>query len=100
MSDIFVRIAQGLSEALDHASGKEVLGLRIHIPQSINVAAIRARAGLSQNDFSQRIGVSAATLKNWEQGRRQPEGPARVLLAMLEKNPRIVEELLSTSHPA
>jgi putative transcriptional regulator len=44
--------------------------------------------------FSRQIGVSLGTLRNWEQGRRAPEGRARVLLAMLSGNPRIVEETL------
>jgi putative transcriptional regulator len=49
---------------------------------------------LSQEVFSSRIGVSTGTLRNWEQGRRNPEGPARVLLAMLARTPRVVEDTL------
>jgi putative transcriptional regulator len=49
---------------------------------------------LTQSAFSRRIGVSTATLRNWEQGRRAPDGPARVLLAMLDRNPHVVEETL------
>ena len=60
----------------------------------IDVSAIRRKTGLSQAAFSARIGVSAGTLRNWEQGRRSPEGAARVLLAMLARNPRIVEDTL------
>ena len=65
------------------------------LPQTVDVATVRRRTGLSQAAFSRRIGVSPATLRNWEQGRRIPEGPARVLLALLDRNPRIVEETLS-----
>jgi putative transcriptional regulator len=60
----------------------------------IDVQAIRQRTGLSQPDFAQSIGVSVATLRNWEQRHRTPTGPARVLLRLLERNPRIVEETL------
>lgn len=88
------RIMQGLTEALDHAQGKAVPDLTLHIPAQVDVSAIRRRTGLSQAAFSRRIGVSPATLRNWEQGRRTPEGPARVLLAMLERNPKVVEETL------
>jgi len=88
------RIMQGLTEALAHAKGEVVPDLKLHIPVQVDVSAIRHRTGLSQAAFSRRIGVSPATLRNWEQGRRNPEGPARVLLAMLERNPRIVEETL------
>lgn len=95
MTNSFDRIMQGLHEAADHARGAEVPGLVLHVPQTVDVAAVRRRTGLSQTAFSRRIGVSAATLRNWEQGRRVPEGPARILLAMLERNPRIVEETLA-----
>jgi putative transcriptional regulator len=94
MKDSAKRIMQGLEEALAHARGKDVPGLVVHVPNALDVAAVRHRTGLSQAAFSRRIGVSAATLRNWEQGRRTPDGPARVLLAMLERNPRIVEEML------
>jgi putative transcriptional regulator len=50
--------------------------------------------GLSQAAFALRIGVPVATIRNWEQGQRSPQGPARILLALLERNPRIVEEIL------
>ena len=88
------RILRGLEEALAHARGEESPGLVVHVPTAIDVAALRHRTGLTQMAFSRRIGVSTATLRNWEQGRRAPEGPARVLLAMLERNPKVVEETL------
>jgi putative transcriptional regulator len=68
--------------------------LKLHVPKDVDVQAIRRRTGLSQELFSKRIGVSTGTIRNWEQGRRVPEGPARVLLAMLARNPKIVEEML------
>ncbi len=69
-------------------------GLRVHVPRDVDVAAIRKATDLSQDVFASRIGVAVGTLRNWEQGRRKPEGPARVLLALLERNPRLVEETL------
>jgi putative transcriptional regulator len=68
--------------------------MRVHIPDEINVAAIRDRTGLSQAAFARQIGVSVATLRNWEQARRSPDGPARVLLAMLRTDPQIVVKTL------
>ena len=88
------RILQGLREAAAHARGAKVPGLKVHVPRNVDVHAIRRRTGLSQATFSRRIGVSTGTLRNWEQGRRKPDGPARVLLALLARNPRIVEETL------
>ncbi|MGA9581979.1 MAG: helix-turn-helix domain-containing protein, partial [Allosphingosinicella sp.] len=53
------------------------------------------RTGLSRAAFARHIGVPIGTLRNWEQGRRCPDGPARVLLAMLDKDPEIVARTLS-----
>ena len=88
------RIMQGLREAAAHARGEKVPGLKLHVPRNVDVYGVRRRTGLSQEAFSRRIGVSTGTLRNWEQGRRTPDGPARVLLAMLARNPRIVEETI------
>ena len=57
-----------------------------------DVRAIRAKLGLSQDNFSVMLGISAATLRNWEQNRRKPVGPARVLLRVAEKHPKAVLE--------
>jgi putative transcriptional regulator len=95
MTDSFDRIMRGLQEAAEHAGGAAAPSLVLHVPRNVDVAAVRRRTGLSQTAFSRRIGVSPATLRNWEQGRRAPEGPARILLAMLERNPRVVEETLA-----
>ena len=56
----------------------------------LNVKGLRERIGLTQADFSQMIGVSIRTLQNWEQGRREPEGPAKALLRVVERNPQAV----------
>lgn len=94
MSKVGAVVLDGLSDALRNARGEDVPGLVVHVPATVDVAAIRSRAGLSQEAFARRIGVSLGTLRNWEQRRRSPEGPARVLLAMLERNPNVVEETL------
>ncbi len=59
-----------------------------------DVRAVRAKLGKSQAEFALMIGVSVATLRNWEQGRRVPEGPARALLRVAEENPRAVADAL------
>ncbi|MGD2046787.1 MAG: helix-turn-helix domain-containing protein [Gemmatimonadota bacterium] len=54
------------------------------------VAAIREEYGLSQTKFAALLGISVRTLQNWEQGRRHPQGPAKVLLRVAAKHPRAV----------
>ncbi len=64
-------------------------------PES-EVKKIRDQYGLSQDKFAILMGISTATLRNWEQGRRKPEGPARVLLQVAAKHPRALLDLAST----
>jgi putative transcriptional regulator len=63
--------------------------------RAADVAAIRDRLGKSQSEFALMIGVSVATLQNWEQGRRAPNGPALALLRVTAANPRMVERALA-----
>ncbi|MCP1197266.1 helix-turn-helix domain-containing protein [Acetobacter senegalensis] len=91
-------ILQGLNEAFAYseAQAQNSITHKVRVP-SVDVAAIRTRTGLSQAQFARRIGVAKGTLLNWEHGRRQPTGPAQVLLAMLDKRPSLVSELLSAA---
>lgn len=60
-----------------------------------DIRSIRLNLGKSQSEFALMIGVGVATLQNWEQGRRTPEGPARALLKVAAENPEAVAEALS-----
>lgn len=57
-----------------------------------DVAALRRFVGLTQAQFAQAMGISVHTLRNWEQGRRHPEGPAIALLRIAARHPRIIRE--------
>ncbi|GJE55907.1 MULTISPECIES: helix-turn-helix domain-containing protein [Methylobacterium] len=92
--DIFERTLSALQEADAHAGGETPPGMIVHVPDAVDVAAIRKRTGKAQPAFAASIGVPVATLRQWEHQRRQPQGPARVLLALLDKNPRLVEDIL------
>jgi putative transcriptional regulator len=59
-----------------------------------DVRAIREHYGLSQEKFASLIGISVGTLRNWEQGRRRPEGPARMLLRVAAKHPGAVLDVV------
>jgi putative transcriptional regulator len=61
-----------------------------------DIRAIRRRLDQSQTEFARMIGVSVATLQNWEQGRRRPEGPARALLKVAAINPKAVAAALAS----
>jgi DNA-binding transcriptional regulator YiaG len=59
-----------------------------------DIASLRRFVGLTQVDFAKGVGISVATLRNWEQGRRTPEGPALALLRIAARHPRILRENL------
>ncbi len=94
MTDSFTRILSGAKSALAYMESNPPEGTVVHVPEDLDVAEIRTRTGLAQPAFAATIGVSLHTLRNWEQKRRRPEGPARVLLAMVEKRPQVVREIL------
>lgn len=74
----------------------EVKASRVTEFGPVDVKVIRRRLGKSQTEFARLIGVSVATLRNWEQGRRRPEGPARALLKVAATNPEIVAAALAS----
>lgn len=61
------------------------------------VKAIRRERGLSQSEFAARYGINVRTLQDWEQGRVQPDGPARAYLLVILREPRAVERALATA---
>jgi len=61
-----------------------------------DVKAIRQQYGLTQSKFAELLGISIATLRNWEQGRRRPEGPARILLSVAAKHPEAILDVVHT----
>lgn len=68
---------------------------RVTILEAADVRKIRDSLGVTQEDFALMIGVSVATLRNWEQGRRVPDGPAQALLRVAAANPKAVAAALS-----
>ena len=62
-----------------------------------DIAALRRFVGLTQKQFAQAMGISVHTLRNWEQGRRHPEGPAIGLLRIAARHPRIIRENVKTA---
>jgi putative transcriptional regulator len=89
-------IVEALQNAVAYAKGDHSKGRphRVLVPPRINVKQVRSKLGLSQSDFAETFGINAATLRNWEQGRRQPDGPARVLLTIIDREPAAVQRVL------
>ena len=96
MSEEFKSIKRGLEEAIAFARGGSDANVHEIDISEPDVRVVRARTGLSQAEFARSIGIKKATLLNWEQQRRKPQGPARVLLAMIEKDPEIVRRMLAS----
>ena len=94
VSTAFESIKQGLQEAIAHAKG-DARGVRVHLPRTIDVKAVRVKVGMTQERFAARFGFSMATLRHWERGDRTPRGPALVLLKVIERNPQAVTEALA-----
>ena len=63
---------------------------RVFTFPEVDVAELRARYQMSQPKFAAMLGISMGTLRGWEQGRRRPEGPARILLRIAAQNPEAV----------
>lgn len=85
---------RGAKEALAGIR-REKGAVRETVIPRVDVGAIRRRLKMTQSEFSAAFGLSLDSVKNWEQGHRSPEGPAKVLLAVIAKNPRAVQEAIS-----
>ncbi len=90
-------IISGLQDALAYAQGEKEKGQAhvVSVPDTIDVKAIRKRQGLTQAGFANRYGFALNSIRNWEQGRRQPEGPARLLLLLIDREPEAVHRALA-----
>ena len=90
------RMIAGLNEALAHARGElELPSYTVTVPEWVDVAKLRRRLGLSQAAFASAFGLDVTALHAWEQGRRRPDRAARVLLAVIAKDPQAVLRALA-----
>ena len=93
MSAMFDELKAALEEAIAHTKG-EATGARVREIPRTDVRQVRDRLGLTQAEFASVFGVSVGTVRNWEQHHREPEGPARVLLMVIEREPAAVVRAL------
>ena len=91
------RILQSVRRARAYARGETTEGFVVHVPEQVDVKAIREKLKLSQETFALRFGFSLAAVRDWEQHRRRPEKAARVLLLVINHAPDVVGAALRAS---
>ncbi|MEX0904964.1 MAG: NadS family protein [Balneolaceae bacterium] len=92
--EMFNELLESVKQAGEIRKGKRKPSRHTLIEEP-DVAAIRENYDMTQQEFSSLLGISVGTLQNWEQGRRKPQGPAKVLLKIAEKRPKAILESLS-----
>lgn len=88
----FERLISSANEAKEIMAGKKEPSRKFFIEEP-NPKDIRAKLSLTQEKFAALMNISVHTLRNWEQGRRHPEGPARVLLNVVNNHPEVLMEM-------
>jgi putative transcriptional regulator len=91
----FNEMLQSVREAGAYLRGGRKAVARVDRISPDSIAAVRARLGFTQAQFAQALGISLDTLQNWEQGRRKPTGPAKVLLKVAARHPEVVLEAVA-----
>ena len=94
MSKAGESILKGARQALAYARGDRA-GFVAHVPEEVDVKAIRRRLKLSQRQFAEAFGFRLDALQNWEQRRRRPDGAARAFLRVIAREPEAVRRALA-----
>jgi putative transcriptional regulator len=88
------RMIESARQALAFVEGREDHDCVVHVPDEIDVKAIREKISLSQGEFARLFGLSKRTLEHWGHGRRVPTGPARAFLTVIAREPDAVRRAL------
>ena len=91
--ELIEELKQSLREASLIKHGRLKPGRVFHMNPESNIVRVRGKPGLSRSKFAAILGISADTLQNWEQGRRTPTGPAKVLLRIAARHPEVLLEV-------
>jgi putative transcriptional regulator len=98
MHKIADSIRRGLQDAVAYAKGEaDKNAYRAHVPERIDVKAIRTNLGMTQGEFAIQFGFSVNTLRHWEQGSRRPEGSMQAYLQVIERAPKAVQKALQAA---
>ena len=87
-------IGQEILDSINEIKAGDVGRVNVYITAD-QIKAVREKVGVSQSSFAAMLNVSTRTLQEWEQGRRQPNGPARSLLAVAAKRPEVMQEVFA-----
>jgi putative transcriptional regulator len=89
----FNELVESMRQAVAISKG-EMKPSRVFVYPEVDVKAVREKTHKTQEDFAHMIGVNVGTIRNWEQGRRKPDGAAISLLKIVSANPEYVESIL------
>jgi putative transcriptional regulator len=96
MSRIGARLLKAAKEARAFARGEITDGFVVHVPDDVDVKALRRKLKCSQAGFSRRFGFAIDAVQDWEQHRRTPDRTARILLTVIAREPDAVTRALSS----
>jgi putative transcriptional regulator len=88
-------LVESLKQATAHAKGRKVKGMRVTRLETPDVKAIRRSLRMSQHRFAEAFRIPLPTIKNWEQGRRNPDAPAAAYLLAIKRRPKEVMEAVA-----
>lgn len=95
--NIAAEILEGLGDAADYLDGRAaaVRVNTVNVPERIDVREVREAVGATQVEFSRRFAIPVDTLRKWERGTREPDAAGRAYLALIRRDPKVVEKLLT-----
>jgi putative transcriptional regulator len=96
--ELFAELLASVKEGSSILKGEKNSSHKFHL-ERLDIKHIREGYNLTQKQFAAMLGISVRTLRNWEQGRRVPEGPAMVLLQVAAKHPEAVLDVIRTYNP-
>ena len=99
MSKAGSRILKSARQALAYAKGEADKGFVAHVPDEVDVKLVRQTLNLTQEQFATRFGFTLTSIRDWEQRRFVPERPARVLLKLIQREPKLISRVLATPEP-
>ena len=93
---LFAELVESMTQMNEIVRGERAPSREFHV-DAIGIKALRSKLGLSQPKFAALLHVNVGTLRNWEQGLREPTGPAKALLIAISRDPTHVLKALAAA---